>query len=150
MWSMSAHDYLEKAIPVVEERFGCLKQNNKITTPLPCHYHPELDTSNFLSDEYIEMYKSYIGIIRWSVEIGRINLVHACSLMSRFINAPREDQLTKVLGIFSYIKKHQQSRLVFDDRTRNWSNVPWLEHDWKDFYPDAFEAMPPNAPPARG
>lgn len=25
-----------------------------------------------------------------------------------------------------------------------------MEHDWKEYYPDAFEAIPTNAPPPRG
>ena len=50
-WSMSAREYLEKCPPVIEERFGNLKQNNKITTPLPKDYHPELDDSELLNDE---------------------------------------------------------------------------------------------------
>lgn len=109
-WSMSAKEYLEKALPVIEERFGPLKQNNKVTTPLPKEYHPELDNSEFLNDEHIEIYQSYMGILRWAVELGRIDLCHAASLMARFYTAPRTDHLTKVLGIFAYIKKHLQSR----------------------------------------
>lgn len=141
---------LEKAIPVIEERFGKLKYNNKITTPLPKDYHPELDGTDFLDDENIEVYQSYIGILRWSVELGRIDLAQSCSLMARFTNAPRKDHLDKVLGIFAYVKKYLQSRLVFDYRTRNWSKIRRLEHDWSEFYPDAFECIPINAPKPRG
>ena len=149
-WIMSAREYLEKSIPVIEERFGTLKQNNKVTTPLPKDYHPELDTSEFLNDEFIEIYQSYMGILRWAVELGRIDLAQAASLMARFQAAPRTDHLTKVLGIFAYIKKHLQSRIVFDFRTRDWSNIAWTSHDWKEYYPDAYEVMPNNAPPPRG
>mmetsp|Transcript_2147 Transcript_2147/g.3296 ORF Transcript_2147/g.3296 Transcript_2147/m.3296 type:complete len:227 (+) Transcript_2147:4733-5413(+) len=70
--------------------------------------------------------------------------------MSRYAAAPREDQLTKLLGIFAYIKKHLQSRLVFDFRTRDWSSINWLNHDWKEYYPEAHEGIPSNAPPPRG
>jgi len=149
-WCMSAREYLEKAIPVIEERFGTQKQNNKITTPLPKDYHPELDNSNLLNDEHIEVYQSYIGILQWAVELGRIDLAQSCSLMPRYSAAPRSDQLTKLLGIFAYIKKHLQSRIVFDYRTRDWSSIAWLNHDWKEYYPEAHEGLPSNAPPPRG
>mmetsp|Transcript_18822 Transcript_18822/g.26690 ORF Transcript_18822/g.26690 Transcript_18822/m.26690 type:complete len:441 (+) Transcript_18822:2780-4102(+) len=143
--------YLGATIEKVNvERFGKLKYNNKITTPLPKDYHPELDTSEFLDDENIEVYQSYMGILRWGVELGRIDLAQSCSLMARYSNAPRRDHLDKVLGIFAYVKKHLQSRLVFDYRARNWSKIRWLEHDWSDFYPDAFECVPTNAPKPRG
>jgi len=47
-------------------------------------------------------------------------------------------------------KRHLESKLVFDAATRDWSHIPFLRHDWSEFYPDAFEPEPPNAPMARG
>jgi len=91
-----------------------------------------------------------MGILRWAFELRRIDLAHSCSLMTRFSNAPRTDHLDKVLGIFSYVKKHLQSRLVFDYQSRNWSKISWIEHVWSEFYPDAFECMPMNAHKPRG
>jgi hypothetical protein len=149
-WSLSAQEYLEKALPIIEKRHGSLKANNKITTPLPGNYHPELDTSPFLRDDEIELYQSYIGVLRWAVELGRIDLTFSVSLMARFASCPREDHFTKVLGMFSYVKKHLRSRIVFDYFTRDWSHIQWTSHDWKDYYPDAMETIPSNAPPPRG
>eukprot|EP00590_Aulacoseira_subarctica_P011644 CAMPEP_0172424146 /NCGR_PEP_ID=MMETSP1064-20121228/21716_1 /TAXON_ID=202472 /ORGANISM="Aulacoseira subarctica , Strain CCAP 1002/5" /LENGTH=1711 /DNA_ID=CAMNT_0013165931 /DNA_START=811 /DNA_END=5943 /DNA_ORIENTATION=- len=148
-WYLSAKDYLQKAIPVVEEHYGTLNKY-KADTPLPSNYHPEDDQSAFLKDDEISLYQSFIGTLRWAVELGRIELTFAVSLMSRFTTAPRTDHMQKLLHMFSYIKRHLDSKLVFDPFTRDWSHINFLNHDWNDFYPDAFEPMPSNAPEPRG
>mmetsp|Transcript_15766 Transcript_15766/g.22512 ORF Transcript_15766/g.22512 Transcript_15766/m.22512 type:complete len:107 (+) Transcript_15766:3919-4239(+) len=70
--------------------------------------------------------------------------------MARFAAAPRTDHIMKVFDIFCYVKKHLQSRLVFDYQSKDWSNIAWLEHDWREYYPEAQEVIPSNAPPQRG
>mmetsp|Transcript_5420 Transcript_5420/g.7997 ORF Transcript_5420/g.7997 Transcript_5420/m.7997 type:complete len:239 (+) Transcript_5420:3465-4181(+) len=86
-WYLSAKDYLTKAIPIVEEHYGALKKV-KADTPLPTNYHPEDDTSPFLNDDEAALYQSFIGTLRWAVELGRIDLTFGVSLMSRFSGAP--------------------------------------------------------------
>lgn len=99
-WYLSAKDYLQKAIPVVEEHYGSLNKY-KADTPLPPNYHPEDDQSPFLSDEEMSLYQSFIGTLRWAVELGRIELTFGVSLMSRFTTAPRTDHMQKILWMFS-------------------------------------------------
>ena len=70
--------------------------------------------------------------------------------MAKFMVAPREGHLAAVVRIFAYIKKHLRSRIVFDPTERNFSNHGQIEADWKEFYPDAAEAIPGNAPEPRG
>ena len=148
-WFISAEDYINKALPIIETRHGILKQN-KADTPLPGSYHPELDTSPFLRDDEIELYQSYIGILCWAVELGRIDLTHSVSLMARFAACPRDNQFQQVIGIFAYLKKHLRSKIVMDIKTHNWDQINWIEHDWKEYYPEAIEPLPNNAPEPRG
>mmetsp|Transcript_11237 Transcript_11237/g.16168 ORF Transcript_11237/g.16168 Transcript_11237/m.16168 type:complete len:1367 (+) Transcript_11237:2028-6128(+) len=148
-WYLSAKDYLTKALPIVEEHYGTLNKA-KADTPLPPKYHPEDDKSPFLKDDEIALYQSFIGTLRWAVELGRIDLTFGVSLMSRFSNAPREDHMQKLLWMFTYVKRHLESKLVFDPFTRDWSHYQFLNHDWSEFYPDAMETIPSNAPEPRG
>jgi len=37
-----------------------------------------------------------------------------------------------------------------DIYTRDWSHIQFLRHDWSEFYPDAIEPEPANAPTLRG
>jgi hypothetical protein len=63
---------------------------------------------------------------------------------------PREGHLAAVLRIFSYLKKHPNSRIVFD------LTYPVIDHnqfgkkDWTRFYRPVKEPIPPNAPEPLG
>jgi hypothetical protein len=107
--------------------------------------------SPLLTEKYATLYASYIGILQWAVELTRVDLTQLVALMSRYRSAPREGHMDAVLRIFGYIKSHDRSRLVLDWQYRDWSNTNWSEGaDWKEFYPDAEEALPPGAPEPLG
>jgi hypothetical protein len=58
--------------------------------------------------------------------------------------------LEQALHIFCYLKYHTTSHLVFDPNYVSWEIASFQEYDWKEFYHDANEAIPPNAPEPRG
>ena len=73
-WYMSAEEYLKKAIPEIERRFGNLISlfgKSQLDTPEPTDFHPEIDQSDFLDVDNVWLYQSYIGILRWATELGR-------------------------------------------------------------------------------
>ena len=117
---------------------------------MPSNYHPELDTSPSLDDDKIRLYQSYVGILRWTVELGRIDISLPTSLMATYMACPHADHMRKLLMIFGYLKMHLNTRLVFDPKVRNWNHIPWVSADWSEFYPDACEVIPDNMPESRG
>jgi hypothetical protein len=153
-WFISAEAYLEKAIATIEERFGKLDTlfpKSKLATPAPTDFHPELDTTDFLDDEDVTLYQSYIGIIRWAIELGRIDLSHFGATMAKFSVAPRQGHLAALIRGFGYVKKHLKSRIVIDNEPRDWSHISWTSKDWSRFYPNTpNEVMPPDMPEPRG
>ena len=148
-WYMSADDYLGKAIPTVEAVWD-EKLYKKASSPLVGDYHPEVDTSPLLSEDDALLYASYIGILQWATELGRIDLAQSVALLSRFRQAPREGHMAAVLRVFGYVKGHLRSKLVLDPAYRDWTNVEWYKADWKEFYPGAAEPIPPGAPEPLG
>jgi hypothetical protein len=94
-------------------------KSNKVSTPAPTDFHPEMDTTEFLDADSTTLYQSYIGVIRWAIELGRIDLNHFGSTMAKFSVAPRQGHLTAVIKCFLYIKRHLQSRLVIDKESRD-------------------------------
>ena len=156
-WSMSAEEsYLKKAIPEIERRFGNkgnLFGKSALDTPAPTDFHPELDQSTVLDEDNVWLYQSYIGILRWATELGRVELTHSAATMAKFNAAPREGHLRALLRVFAYCEKHITSMIVFDGKAKDFSDIIWDSADWSEFYPDAVkhgEAMPSNAPPPRG
>jgi len=106
-------------------------------------YRPELDTSPILGPEQANYYQSLIGILRWAIELGRIDIHIDVTLLSSYLAQPRVGHFEQVWHIFS-------SYLVFDPKYVNWDQADFQRYDWTDFYHDAKEPIPPNAPEPRG
>jgi hypothetical protein len=65
-WFMSAEEYLKKAIPEIERKFGNIVNlfgKSALDTPAPTDFHREMDHSDLLDEDNIWLYQSYIGIL---------------------------------------------------------------------------------------
>lgn len=135
-------------------RFG--SKNNYLPgskSALPSDYHPELDDSPELNAVDSAYYQSLIGILRWIVEMGRVDICLETSVMSSCLALPREDHLRKLFQIFSYLKTHTNPHLP------NWWNSreeKFPKKDWKGtpYYKGSDESLkdsiPENAPEPLG
>jgi hypothetical protein len=115
----------------------------KAPSVLPSGYRPELDTSNYCNDDESNYYQQQIGVLRWGVELGRIDIAVEVSMMASFTAAPRIGHFDAMLHIFAYLSQHSRSKLVFDDGYE-------VKQDWTSFYPNAKEVLPSNMPEPRG
>jgi hypothetical protein len=86
VWATSPCDYVKNAIKTVK---GLLAEDgegyvlkNKAKNPFPMNYQPKLDVSNELGPELSSRYLQLIGIARWAIELGHINIHHKVSLLS--------------------------------------------------------------------
>ena len=124
--------------------------------PFPANYRPELDVSPTLDDELSNRYLQMIGVLRWAIELGRIDILVEVSVLSQYQCSPREGHLAAIYRIFWYLKcklKDCVGRLVFDSvipRVDEQIFHPQEKDVWREFYPDAEEPLPPNAPQPRG
>lgn len=57
-----------------------------------------------------------VGILQWTVSIGRIDLCYAVSSLSRFCVSLREEKLLQVFRIFGYLKKYPNKAIGVVDR----------------------------------
>eukprot|EP00957_Ditylum_brightwellii_P203530 15335063-Ditylum_brightwellii.AAC.4 len=87
---------------------------SKAETPTRASYRPELGITPVLSP-FDSAYCQWLsGMLRWMVELGRINMCLEASLMSSHLDMPREGHMAEVLGIFAHIRKCHSTELVFD------------------------------------
>jgi hypothetical protein len=152
MWSMSAEKYLKEALRNLET---VLLHSNKrlptkVFTPLTSNYRPELDVSPLLDSAQHTLYMQLVGILRWAVELGRIDLHLSVALMAQYLAQPCIGHLDQIYHIFAYVKAHLRSRIILDATLPYIDDARFTPVDWKPFYPDAEEAIPINAPPPRG
>ena len=87
------------------------------------NYRPEVDRTQFMDTDDIAIYQSYIGILRWAVESDRLDILHEVSQLSSYNASPIIGHLDVVFKIFGYLNMHQNSRMVFDDKTNR--NFTW-------------------------
>ena len=55
-----------------------------------------------------------IGVLRWIVELGRIDINVEVSMLSSHLVLLQEGNMQELLHIFMYLKKHLNSEMVFD------------------------------------
>jgi hypothetical protein len=151
-WFILSHTYVKQAIKTCEEHLDKqgLKLKTKVSATLPAGYRPELDISEELNDKGANQFQELIGILRWSIELGQIDIASPVALLSSFLDLPTRGHLEAVYHVFAYLKLHAQSKIVFDNANIDWDNGKFTDADWADFYPDAAEDLPPNAPEPRG
>ena len=105
--------------------------SKKISLPLPTHYHPELDSSEELNTDQACYYQSLIGILRWIVKLGQIDIGFEASVMASHTALPRIGHLLKVFQIFGYLKHHNNARLIFDPTYSNIDYDKFPTNDWE-------------------
>ena len=154
-WAMSPSKYVQQAVANCRTHLkanyaGHYTLKKRADNPFPLNYEPGTDLSEPLVPDLASYYQSLIGVMRWMVEIGRVDIATEVSLLSSHLAYPREGHLDAALHIMSYLGNHHNSRLIFDPSypTIDYSSFP--ECEWKEFYPGAEEPIPPDAPEARG
>jgi hypothetical protein len=149
-WAMSSDVYVKASIQNVETHLATKgeKLKSKTSCVFPSGWKPELDVSNLLSDSDASYYQSQIGILRWAVELGRIDIATEVSMLAAYSVAPREGHLAAVFHLSAYLKSHDRSRLVLDSSYL--PEIPVPIYDWVDFYGEVEEAIPANLPTPRG
>ena len=150
-WSMSSEQYVKAAVTNLEATLS--KQDMRLPTslvPMSVSYHPSEDVSPELNVQGVQTYQELIGILRWAVEIGRVDILLEVSLLSSHLALPRSGHLQAVYQIFGYLKHVPKRKLYFDPVSPSISEDRFHKFEWEDFYRDAKEAIPLDGPKPRG
>ena len=121
MWATHRGDYCEAVIANME---NTLTDDGKILShygdgmrPYPSSFHPEIDTSPELDENGVHEYQQHIGVLRWVIELVRIDIMIDVSCLLQHMCAPRVNHLEAVYKIYHYMRnnlKHNWGRLGFD------------------------------------
>ncbi|CAJ1964191.1 unnamed protein product, partial [Cylindrotheca closterium] len=116
---------------------------------LPTGYKPELDSTPFVDDDTAIFYMQLIGILRWLVELGRINVAAKVSMLLSYNAMPCEGHFHAAFHIFAYLQKHPDRILVMDcgyaDHLR-----PLKKADYSQFYEFNKDELPSDMPTPLG
>ena len=152
-WSFSSSQYVNAAVKNVEEHLE--KQSKSLpkrcSSPISRDYRPECDTSLELGVSDAVHYQSLIGILRWIVELGRVDITTEVSLLSSFMASPRRGHLDELYHIFGYLKNKHNCEMVFDPSQPDMNEESFEKEDWShSVYGEKSEELPVNAPEPRG
>ena len=121
-WEFGSYQYVQASVKITEKYLRDLhaigdtryRLPKRARTPMQTSYRPELDVTPDLSCKYASYFQSLIGVLRWIVELGRVDICLECSILSSHLALPREGHLDQALHIVAYLKSHHNAELVFD------------------------------------
>ena len=91
-----------------------------------------------------------IGILRWTVELGRCDILLEVSLLSSHLSLPRLGHIQAACHIFNYLLAHPGKSIHMDCRLPQIDTNRFYQADWTDFYRDSFEPIPEQIPEPLG
>ncbi len=102
-WSMDSKNYVKAAVDVVrgllaEDGQELKTSKSKHKGPIPIHYEPELDATPHCDEEHASRYRQIIGILRWAIELGRVDILTEVSLHHNIRRIPERDTSKRCTG----------------------------------------------------
>ena len=164
-WTMGSNAYVKEAINNVKKRLQLdnLMFDKKLSDPnisvkqpfSSLSYRPELDSSALCDDQQAQYFQNLIGVLRWIIELGRIDIAFEVSILSRYLANPLTGHLQQAIHIFKYLDIHRDNVIALDPAylespNPNEYNIEQRLEDMKALYSDADEPLPSNAPEPRG
>ena len=158
-WAFSSSQYyVQAAVKNVEEYLAKRDDANwrlptKAETPMRTSYRLVLDVSPELQPTDAAYYMSLIGMLRWIVELGRVDVCLECSTLSLHLALPREGHLYQLFQVFALLKKYHNTEMVYDPSDPVIDEVAFELMDWtsSEFgHVQGKEERPPNMPESGG
>mmetsp|Transcript_9480 Transcript_9480/g.11038 ORF Transcript_9480/g.11038 Transcript_9480/m.11038 type:complete len:157 (+) Transcript_9480:104-574(+) len=146
--------YVQAAVKNVEEKL--LKDGEtlprKVRPPFSSDYRPELDVTATLNPRDAAYYQSLVGVLRWIVELGRVDICVDVSMMSSQMAMPRYGHLQRLYHIFAYLKIHHNAEMVFDPSEPEIDMNQFEEEDWSStvYKATSQEEIPKDMSQSRG
>ena len=150
-WSMDSKNYVKAAVDVVrgllaEDGRELKTSKSKHEGPIPINYEPELDVTPHCDEEHASRYRQIIGILRWAIELGRVDILTEVSLLSQYQANPREGHLEALYWMMNYLHRYPTRRLIMNHTMPDIDESVFRHDDWTDFYGEVVEEDPPNMP----
>jgi len=154
-WAFGSSKYVQESVKNVQRHLAKrqLKLPTRAETPIQTSYRPELDVTPLLSPTDASYYQSLVGMLRWMVELGRVDICLEVSMMSSYLAMPRQGHLNQLYHIFAYLSKHYNAEMVFDPSDPIIKESDFTCKDWTttEFgHVVGKELLPPNMIEPRG
>jgi hypothetical protein len=154
-WGLSPSKYVNQAVQncqthLTQKLDGRYRIPAKADNPFACDYCPDTDVTDPLDPECASFFQHLIGVMRWMVELGRVDIATEVSMLSSYFALPHEGHLEAALHVMGYLRLKHNSRLIFDPTYPDIVASDFPRHNWTEFYGDVREAIPPKMPEPLG
>jgi hypothetical protein len=78
----------------------------------PIDYDPSTDLFDILDPECFSFYQHLIGVMKWMVELGCIDISTKVSMLSSYLACPHEGHLENALHVTGYLRLKHNSQLI--------------------------------------
>ncbi len=101
-WGLSPSKYVIQAVKNyqlhwTEKLNGKYSIPARADNPFPVDYDPSTDLSDILDPECSSFYQQLTGVMRWMVELERIDIETKVSMLSSYLACPRKGHLENAL-----------------------------------------------------
>jgi Reverse transcriptase (RNA-dependent DNA polymerase) len=147
---MGPKTYIERLCLQYVAMFGT-KPKSAYTSPLASNDHPELDDTELLDDDGIQKYQSLLGVLQWTISLGRFDIATAVMTMSGFRTAPRIGHLDRLKRVCGYLSKMKNGCIRVRTEEPDYSDMNATSYDWaRTVYGQVTEELPKDAPMPKG
>ena len=100
-WSMSSEAYCKAAVTNVETKLRNEGRRlpSKCDTLMQSVYRPELDESPELKADGVQYYQELIGVLRWAVELGGVDIFYEVATISTHLDMPRIENFQELFQL---------------------------------------------------
>jgi hypothetical protein len=95
-------------------------------------------------------FSQLIGVLRWSVELGRIDIHTETALLMQHLALPQVWHWKRYITFFAYLSRHKKLSIIFDPSDPLPNTPTQTKVDWLSFYSKLNEELPPKMPEPLG
>ena len=99
--------------------------------PLLTSHMPELDDTPELSVEDVPHFQSLVGVLRWIVELGRVDICLEASMVAICVSFPCGGHLEMIYRTFDHLKRHHNEEMGFDPSKPSVNNNDIERNGWR-------------------
>ena len=146
-----AKTYITRLLKNYEQLFGELPREK--VAPLPGDVHPELDMSEYCSDDDRAKYQSMIGAMQWCISLCRFDIALTVITLGHFCAAPRNGHMDFMKHICGYLRRNPSAAIRYRTEIPDHTGIAgeFKTYDWTySVYGNAQEELPDNMPLPKG
>ena len=110
-WSMESEEYVKASVETINDLLAGdgreLKRSKRERAgPLPPGYAPEFDVTKECNEEPVSQFRQIIGIFRWAIELGKVDILIGVSCPSQYQALQRIGHREALYLIPHFLTKH--------------------------------------------